>query len=408
MKMLDIKDQVRLPLSKCFELVLSGVKFRLFRAAVTVTIISLAGAFLMTMLSESLMARRVANAIDQRTAPRETFRKWVDHLTTRLSEGKLNRQLANLQSDSPHWRDMLVWSGLSDGQLAQLADVARRQAEYTTYFESLSPGLRRRLIGRETGSAILESLQSPQRFGDFKLRLKDSDKQIGDLDEFETFLADWYETKLMRKAIRTGHYQAMTAFRETLLKGQTATTLLANIDDDLRSQFKTLGFEMSDQDARYVTEQASLALDVEVMARLLNQPVANPPSLPEGVKATQRKAPLLKNVLGGRAGVSSMDVTTRTLFKATDSRDGAQWFVDLTGCDTKQGRQLSTEQVMLVARVSLEQLSLNKIEASVSRSSTDSGFMGFSTRAIWLILVSFLVCIVGIANAMSKASSVAS
>ena len=34
-----------LPLSKCAELVLSGVKFRLFRASVTVVIIALAAAF---------------------------------------------------------------------------------------------------------------------------------------------------------------------------------------------------------------------------------------------------------------------------------------------------------------------------------------------------------------------------
>ena len=38
MKIVEIRDQVRLPLRRCVELVLSGVKFRLFRAAITVAI----------------------------------------------------------------------------------------------------------------------------------------------------------------------------------------------------------------------------------------------------------------------------------------------------------------------------------------------------------------------------------
>ena len=40
-------------MAKCVELVLSGIKYRLFRAAVTVTIISLAVAFLMTISNAS-------------------------------------------------------------------------------------------------------------------------------------------------------------------------------------------------------------------------------------------------------------------------------------------------------------------------------------------------------------------
>ena len=38
MKVIDVKNQVRLSMMKCVELVLSGVRFRLFRAAITVVI----------------------------------------------------------------------------------------------------------------------------------------------------------------------------------------------------------------------------------------------------------------------------------------------------------------------------------------------------------------------------------
>jgi len=81
MKVIDVNKQVRLPLVKTVELVFSGVKFRLFRAMVTVVIISLAVAFLMTMLSQSVIARKVASAIDEQTAPRRLFVFWVSRLT---------------------------------------------------------------------------------------------------------------------------------------------------------------------------------------------------------------------------------------------------------------------------------------------------------------------------------------
>ena len=54
---IEIRNQVRLSMAKCMELVLSGVRFRLFRAAITVTIIALAGA-VVVLLGVILLMRR--------------------------------------------------------------------------------------------------------------------------------------------------------------------------------------------------------------------------------------------------------------------------------------------------------------------------------------------------------------
>ena len=91
MKVVEVKEQVRLPLSKCMELVLSGLRFRLFRAAITVIIIALAVAFLMTMLSESLVTRNVAAAIEVQTYPRELLREWVSRLSMPITDARLSR-----------------------------------------------------------------------------------------------------------------------------------------------------------------------------------------------------------------------------------------------------------------------------------------------------------------------------
>ena len=109
MKAVEVKDQVRLPLSKCLELVLSGVKYRLFRASITVAIIALATAFLMTMLTEGLTARTVADAIDAQLAGRETFRFWLSHVSVPVTERQLTAQLASMQPGDQRWQEESCW-----------------------------------------------------------------------------------------------------------------------------------------------------------------------------------------------------------------------------------------------------------------------------------------------------------
>jgi hypothetical protein len=64
---------------------------------------------------------------------------------------------------------------------------------------------------------------------------------------------------------------------------------------------------------------------------------------------------------------------------------------------------LTPQRIMQAASHQQAQANLNLVEAVVSQaaaSGTTSSSSAFSSRTIWLLVVSFLVCIVGIANAM--------
>ena len=121
MKVIDVKDQVRLSFGKCVELVLSGIKYRLFRSAITVTIIALAVAFLMTMLTESLVARRVADELDARTAPRRLLLFWVGRIASPLTEKQLTGELAQVKPGDPRWLEFQAWGG---------ADATKQSREF--------------------------------------------------------------------------------------------------------------------------------------------------------------------------------------------------------------------------------------------------------------------------------------
>ena len=97
-KNVDVQDQVRLGVGKCFELCLSGIKYRLFRSLVTVAIVVLAVAFLMTMLCQSVIGRSVRVAVAEKVAPRRHFDAWVSRLTKPMGEEDL---LAILAADEP-------------------------------------------------------------------------------------------------------------------------------------------------------------------------------------------------------------------------------------------------------------------------------------------------------------------
>lgn len=490
MKAIDVKDQVRLPLAKCVELIVSGLKYRLFRAAITVTIIALAVAFLMTMLTESFVARRVADEIDLKLAPRRMFDFWVGRLASPLSDKDLTFELAFAVKQGPRWREIKAWGSLDDQQLERLAEVAGREVLFLNFFEEdLDEGELRPMVGRVRGDAIFGLLQDAQSYATFEEEFRTLGKQMHTgLAEFKKFLADWQAAQTDRSAILKGNAEALADFKATL-GGKDAKAILAGAESSLLAELQKRHFEMAESDLVTIREQAALSLDAERMVRLLS-------------------LGMVKNRLADRRNVKLSDINTRLFFDEVSSGSGARWLrktgdelvktvealvktlparrlevaemarqatkledkveaakeklasAKATGADEQvikeaEGEKELAEQEykdftegvkgdgekekfigldqrvqdlkraeatagsLLPARASIEAFTLSaerieevadsrivqrrlaKIDESVSRSTSGSGgLFGYSSRTMWLIAVSFVVCVVGIANAM--------
>ena len=59
-KTVEIKKQPRLGFSKTLSLTINGIKYRLFRSTVTMIVITVAIAFMMNSLSESIIKRNIS------------------------------------------------------------------------------------------------------------------------------------------------------------------------------------------------------------------------------------------------------------------------------------------------------------------------------------------------------------
>jgi len=394
MKQIDVKDQTRLPFSKCVELVLSGIKYRLFRASITVAIISLAVAFLMTMLTESIAARRVADEIDAVIAPRLLFNFWIGRISAPLGERDLTDQLAAADKGGQRWREYQTWGRLSDERLEKLISVARRQKMYLAYFaKDLDEGQRRLMLGRTRGTDILALLQDRRAYDRFAAeyaRLKVKRLMPTDLVSFKAFLSDWQASRPDFEAIRKGHESARRQVVSALGEREP-TAVLAGADEALMETLAAHGFQLTGEQMAIVRRQASLALDAGRLRRLLSMS-------------------LVLQRLADKQKVETADVNARMFFSLLSTSGGAKWLVELMESEAFKKEaaargvpvhKMSAKQIEEAADNRLEQAKLAEVEELVSRTAGAEGaFLGFSSRAMWLMIVSFIVCVVGIANAM--------
>ena len=341
MNTIDVKQQVRLSLAKCVELVLSGIRFRLFRAAITVVIIALAVAFLMTMLTESLVARSVTAAVEEQIAPRRTFLFWVGRLSTGLTQRQVTDTLVAGRAE--RLEEFKTWGGLTDTQIERLRDVADRQKRtYLAYFNRLTEGRRRTLVGRAQGVEIIERLTDDEHFRHFERGLEAINRPLPtSLEAFRTFLDDWQETRPWRAQIIAGHREALTGL-EPIRGDRTPQEMLAEADPAMLEKLSTLGFRMRPDELETARSQAALNHDAERVLRTL------------GVGA-------VKQLLARRVKTKVGDVNPQMLLEEVRSARGAEW---LRGVLTDLSEQIDKLEAQLPQARAAEEEAGRALEAA--------------------------------------------
>lgn len=376
----EIKKQVRLPVSRCAELVLSGIRFRLFRASVTMTIVALAVAFLMTILGETLIARRVADRIGDLLQPRQVFLLWTQRLSVPLDDAAVARILQDETPGSPRLAEFRSWGGCTDEDLARLKTVAMQEKKYLECLDSMSESRRRRLVGGARGRETFRHLQRNSALVGFIRSLPEfGDSFPGSASQFRQFLAEWAATAPLRERIMAGH-RAVVKELSVAREGYSLMETLAGGDHRLIPELARVGFVMTEQELDWVVENAARSCRQQKLSSVL----ANP---------------RLQQSFALRYGIADVkDVTPAEILERLSTRSGAAWFVGQArmlkidvGGDGEEIRCLASSQATSARLAGIE---------SLVQGSRGEGRWGLSGRVLALIVVSLLVCVVGIANAM--------
>ncbi len=380
MKTIDVQNQPVLPPGRVLQIALTGVKYRLFRATVTVAVIIVAMAFLMNILTESLIKRAVAESVREQIRDLHRVDLWIARLSMARPPEEILAQFAVGELDGEDRSELAAHGGIDEAALAGLRPQAAAAVRYLDFFAGLDYGRRRVLVGPEESVGIFDRLQGEREWQQFATGLADL-KTLRfpvPLEEFRAFLSGWPALKEQVENVRRGQAAAIAALRERL-GGTPLMTALRGADGPFGDALRDAGYPLSpDAAAALAREVAQLEHSLQIEATINN------PGVRQEVAA-------LRDVLPG-------DVTVPMIWKLLRSRERAAWFLDVMRANEVAADGLAPEALEAMARQQARRELLAVAERQTLE--TGGGLMGIGMRMTWLALVSMLVCAVGIANAM--------
>ena len=381
MKRIELKDQPRLGWRRTVRITLDGLRYRLFRASVTVAVIAVAVAFLMNVLGESLVKRRVAAASRARLRELKLAQAWAARLTQPPSPRELIAELASAGAREPGAAEIQAMGGLGAGEWEELRRWSGEAERYLAFFEALDYARRRALAQAATDTAIFDRLLEPEGRTAFREALRDlkSVRFVTGQDALEKVLLAWPRAKTQLERIRQG-YAAAIRNVDAARKGRPALEALAGADGAFGEAVRAAGFAFdAERTAPRVAAEARRVLDTARVERSLDTRA-------------------LRQAVALRYDVLPLDVTTPLLWDLLSAREDAAWYRgQAAGAD---GARTLPDADRLVELAAARRLETQLARASFLTADVGGGWLGLGRRMGWLLAVSMLVCAIGISNAM--------
>ena len=407
MKTIDIREQPILSLRRTVQITVNGIRYRLFRSAVTVVVVAVAVAFLMNILSESLVKKSLAQRTRQRAAELRTAAAWAGHLTTPGNVEETLLRVARAAPGDPAYREAAVMGGFavairrtanspvvgsasefavrrtatstSEDGMGNYQENARQAASYLAFFGELDYARRRRLVHTATGTDIFDRLQEPEAFDRFAsaLRAMRSVRLPSSAERLREFLRAWPATKEQTLRIQRARVAAIAKVGEAL-KGRPALDALADAEGPLGDAVRKAGFALDPATAQRVAAQALAAIETRALQKSITEPE-------------------IRKAVAGYLDVLPTDVDTSTLWRLLGDRRSAAWYLGKLAEQKSDLGQLGVERAMALAGLAAEIAALTRAERL---GMVSGGLLGIGERMTWLVLASMLVCVVGISNAM--------
>ncbi|MBI2438482.1 MAG: hypothetical protein HYV36_06695 [Lentisphaerae bacterium] len=386
MKPIDIKDQPVLSVRRTAEICLNGIKYRLFRSLVTMTVISVAIAFMMNIVSEVIGLKAVVQTAAGQTAASSLAARWTQRLTAAGTLESVLREIAGEDQNSSILAEVRRFSGLPESEFEVFRAEARAAASYCSWFDRLDYSRRRALIRDISGVAVFDFLQEVGALAQFTAALKKnrSVRLPTSPEEFQHFLHRWPALKARAQRLISAHEEAIESVAR-LSKGQVIAEQLSQADAAWGEQVRAAGFLAFDAAVRrQVTAQALQQKQLAVIEQSIQQPAA-------------------RQVIAAYLDVLPGEINSLTFWRSLQSRSAAEWYHRRMAAAGAPLMELTPGRLVELANTRLAQAALENILRRTEEASAELGFMGIGARLSWLLLVALTLCSVGICNAMLMA-----
>jgi putative ABC transport system permease protein len=309
-----------------------------------------------------------------------TLGEWVSRVTTVESSDIIFRNVLLGQTErSSEYR---LWAGFTESEFSQFSEICQRINQFDQYFNHLTLSSRSVLLSDGDSRALLFQLADSSRFAVFANLVKDLrlPLPLGSLDELGKLVHE--DTKNLSTGlsrIQAGQEERSTRINQ-ILDTLTFQQAICNESPALVGALRAEGFVFPDELADKLATQAHLELDYLSIKAALEQVT-------------------LKALVARRIGVNQTDVSSDKVLAWVSNEKKALWLNEKIAEFSPSHRFLTKERIFAVAQDLKRSRSLEKAlgeEQPIKR----KGIFSLPAETLLLILVSFLVCIIGISNTM--------
>ncbi|MGJ3241762.1 MAG: ABC transporter permease [Opitutales bacterium] len=375
-----VEEQPRLSPAKLLDLTFTGIRYRLFRSFMTVVVIAVAVAFMMNTVVERMVSARVGAVIE--TIESDLLQ--VERLVARIGQPpSLRRVVTDLAEPGmrpERLAELQAFSGLDAESLNRLREDARRMDRLIRFLEGLDYGLRREMVGAVITPMALAPLAGQEARKSFfqtldadrSVRLPMERENLDDLfDRLPAILDDLNQLREARSA-------AVRQLKQ-LLGGRPVLDLIAGPAADWLGRIESVGFRVPAGEAAALAEQAlrtQLILAVE--------------------QAIQRTE--IRQAISRKFNLEPVKVNPGRVWPRLVDASNAAWFVDTVRRLTDPPPAWAVEDLQAAAEARQEIFRINTVRDALVE--VGDGPLGLTARTAFLLLVSVMVCVVGITNAM--------
>lgn len=380
MKTIGIKQQPRLGMVKIFSFTITGIRYRLFRSFVTLVVVAVAIAFMMNILSESILKSAIVRKTRNRIREKRLVAEWSARLSVPGTPMQVLRELSTSTRGDPSYQEALALGKLSQENLGSLLKFSQKAVFYLNAFDDLDYVARRRLVHDATESGIFDRLQDAEKLKLFASRLQ-ADKSIRfpqPIQDFKSFLGEWPVARERVMHIREGRKQAIGRLTQVLSR-RPAIEILAQADGETGDTIRAAGFKLDEKIAAVAAAQARQIFESD----LLEETITNPH---------------VRKMITARLDILSSEVSIQRLWGLLKHEKSAKWYLDALKSNRIDIGALTPKRVVELSRMKTEAERLFKAERLSA--GVGSGFGGIGERMGWLAIISMIVCIVGVANVM--------
>jgi hypothetical protein len=372
---------VNLSLAKTFRLCTGGIAHRLLRSFLTLAVVVLAVAFFMFLLSESMFVRSTAAGVSGEISESRLATSLFNYLYEAPPSLMMSQRLAAAAQGDPQALDEYVAvTGWERGRVKALVDASAREQTYLVFFEEMPVGNRLVLVRKLKGREIFRHFGDAQEQSAFADRITPMlDIELpGGMTGFRAFLAEFSESMRELDAFALEWASAVKALRqesETTAGGADVVGWLRQADETVLASWvdrvQARGFDL-DMDV-------AQAVQVQLRHLHLTSRVSRELNKADRVSGWQKAFKQRKRLTVAQKLPMLDDDRAFELLSDTFTRDE----LDAAAAQAREQTRLSV----------LEKRLSGKAETGASGGA-------LTARQGFLLLISFVVCMVGIANAM--------